>query len=152
MASKNSPSRADRAVKDANKKATKQTADTKATQSKKKPAQPPEPPVTIPAEIMIPLVCIGLFVLFLIIALKPEGVLIGFFKSLFLGLVGKLGFYVSIPAVLYIFIIYTFTRRTKKKLRGICTVAFTILCGGIAHLISKWGIKLISGFQLFTVL
>ena len=152
MASKNSPSRADRAVKDANKKATKQTADTKASQSKKKPTQPPEPPVTIPAEVMIPLVCIGLFVLFLIIALKPEGVLIGFFKSLFLGLMGKLGFYISIPAVLYIFIIYTFTRRTKKKLRSICTVAFAVLCGGIAHLISNWGIKLISGFQIFTVL
>ena len=152
MAQKNSPSRADRAVKDANKKSSKSSTDTQSTSNKKKQTAPPEPPVTIPSEVMIPLVCMGLFVLFLIIALKPEGVLIGFFKSLILGLIGKLGFYVSIPAVLYIFIIYTFTRRTKKKLRSICTVSFAVLCGGIAHLISNWGIKLISGFQVFTML
>jgi len=153
MAQKNSPSRADRAVKDANKKSTKANTESKTTPNKKKPTQPPEPPVTIPAEVMIPLVCIALFVFFLIIALKPdEGVLIGFIKSLILGLIGKLGFYVSIPAVLYIFVVYTFTRRTKKKLRSICTVAFAVLCGGISHLISNWGIKLISGFQIFTVL
>ena len=152
MAQKNSSSRADRAVKDASKKTSKPSADSKNPSGKKKQTTPPEPPVTIPSEVMIPLVCIGLFVLFLVIALKPEGVLIGFFKSLILGIIGKLGFYVSIPAVLYIFVVYTFTRRTKKKLRGICTVAFTILCGGITHLISNWGIKLISGFQIFTVL
>ena len=152
MAQKNSSSRADRAVKDANKKASKVSAENKTAANKKKQTAPPEPPVTIPSEVMIPLICIGLFVLFLVIALKPEGVLIGFFKSLILGLIGKLGFYVSIPAVLYIFIVYTFTRRTRKKLRGICTVSFAVLCGGISHLIANWGIKLISGFQIFTVL
>jgi len=108
MAQKNSSSRADRAVKDANKKSSKTGTASKNSGKKSVNTTPPEPPVRIPAEVLIPLVCAGLFVLFLVIALKPEGVLLKFIKAFVTGLLGQAGFYFSIPALLYIFISYTF--------------------------------------------
>ena len=149
MAQKNSNSRADRAVKDANKKSSKTGTASKNSGKKSVNTTPPEPPVRIPAEVLIPLVCVGLFVLFLVIALKPEGVLLKFIKAFVTGLLGQAGFYFSIPALLYIFISYTFCRKAKLKLRSICTVLFVFLCGVMYHLVVQRQI-LASGFALFT--
>lgn len=148
MAQKNGTSRADRAVKDANKKSSKNTTATKSSAKKTQNTTPPEPPVRIPAEVVIPLTCVGLFVLFLVIALKPEGVLLEFIKAFLLGMIGQAGFYFAIPALLYIFITYTFCRKAKLKLRGICTVIFVFLCGVMYHLAVQKQV-LSSGFTLF---
>ena len=51
----------------------------------------------------VALSCLGLFVLFLVISINPDGVFLQVFQSFFLGLFGKVGFYFSIPAFLYIF-------------------------------------------------
>ena len=134
MAQKNSSSRADRAVKDANKKASKVSAENKTAANKKKQTAPPEPPVTIPSEVMIPLICIGLFVLFLVIAVNPDGALLKVIESILVGLIGKAGFYIAIPALLYLFVIHIFSAKTAVKMRSICLTSFVILCGCIYHL------------------
>ena len=55
--------------------------------------------------------------------------------SFVLGLLGQAGFYFSIPAFLYLFLIHTFGRKTRVTLRSICTILFVIICGSIFHLV-----------------
>jgi len=148
MAQKNSHSRADRAVKEAAKKSSRASSSSKSSSKKDTPVKPPEPPVKLPSDVIIALVCAGLFVLFLISAFKPEGVLINLTKSFLLGMFGPAGFYFSIPALLYLFVVFTFLRRKRRNFKGICAVAFVFLCGAIYHLaVQKYALA--SGFAVF---
>ena len=75
-----------------------------------------------------------LFVLFLVIAINPDGALLKAMKSVILGLLGQVGFYFSIPALVYLFIIQTFGRKHAPAMRSICLIAFVFFCGSIYHL------------------
>ena len=77
---------------------------------------------------------IVLFVLFLVIAVNPDGALLKAMKSVILGLLGQVGFYFFIPAFLYLFIIQTFGRKHSPIMRSICVIAFVLLSGSIYHL------------------
>ena len=88
----------------------------------------------IPVRFISSALFLGLFVLLLIIAIQPEGVVLQLIESLVLGLVGDVGFYVSIPAFLYLFIIHAFSGKRPVKMRSVCLGLFVILCGCIAHL------------------
>ena len=77
---------------------------------------------------------IVLFVLFLVIAVNPDGALLKAMKSVILGLLGQVGFYFFIPAFLYLFIIQTFGRKHSPIVRSICVIAFVLLSGSIYHL------------------
>lgn len=95
---------------------------------------------TVPAERKIPVRLItsvtflGLFILFLVVFLQPEGIIIKFIESLIHGLIGRAGFIVSIPAFLYLFIIHAFSGKRPVKMRSICVAVLTVICGCIAHL------------------
>ena len=77
---------------------------------------------------------IVLFILFLVIAVNPDGALLRAMKSVILGLLGQIGFYFFIPAFLYLFFIQTFGRKHAPTMRSICLIAFVLLSGSIYHL------------------
>ena len=88
-----------------------------------------------PNHVLIAVASLGLFILFLVAALDPnDGWILAIIRSIILGLVGKVGFYFSIPALLYLFVIHTFGRKTKVQMRSICTILFVFFCGCIYHL------------------
>lgn len=102
----------------------------------------------IPATTITAIVCFILFFLFLVICIKPEGVILTAIGKLLNGLIGKAGFYFSVPALLYVFIINTFGRKKSVVMRSCCTAAFVLLCGCIYHLaVQTQGLA--SGLEIF---
>ena len=142
MAQKKRQSRADRAVTDAKKKSSPKAG---SASSKKSQAQSGKD--SIPFSIIVALVSAALFVLFLVISIKPDGILLRAVRSFLLGMIGKAGFYFSIPALLYLFIIHTFGRKTNVKTRSLCVLVFVFLCGIIYHLAVQT-LPLAKGFAL----
>ena len=141
MASNKKPSRAEKAVSDAQKKASGTKSSAKNTKSAPKKNTKKESPVKseytrfrMPGYAITAIVSAILFVLFLGISVNSEGWLLAFVKNVVLGLIGKVGFYFSIPALLYLFIINTFRTKTNIQMRSICLVSFVLLCGAISHL------------------
>ncbi len=89
---------------------------------------------SLPTRFITSGVFLSLFVLFLVIFLNPEGAITGLLESIFLGLLGKVGFIVSIPALLYLFIIHAFSGKRPVIMRSICLGIFVLLCGCISHM------------------
>ncbi len=139
MAEKSKASRAEQTVSGAKKKAS--TSKSSSKPAKKTPPTKKDPKVTteydspIPNSFVIAFLSLSLFILFVIICINPEGVLLQFVKSVILGLIGQAGFYFSMPALLYLFIIHTFGRKSAVKMRSICVLSCTFLCGMIYHLL-----------------
>ena len=143
MAEKKGSSRAEKAVSNLKKKVDA-PASTKSAGKKTPAAKGGKKKATvkteydsrgIPANILIAIVSLLLFVLFLLISINPDGALLRFVLSFVLGLLGQAGFYFSIPAFLYLFLIHTFGRKTRVMLRSVCTILFVIICGSIFHLV-----------------
>ena len=81
------------------------------------------------------IVSVILFFLFLVIAMGQEGFLLELTRKIFQGLFGVAAFYVSIPFLIYLFIILVFTPKGGPvKMRSFCTLGFIFLCGCISHL------------------
>ncbi len=93
----------------------------------------------IPVRVITSLSFLGGFILFLVMFFTPEtadgGALIKFLSKLICGLIGKVGFAVSIPALLYLFFIHAFSYDRPVKMRTICLVCFVLLCGCTSHLV-----------------
>ena len=140
MAQKKNPSRAEQAVSDVKKNTgsanSKQKASTKKSgaSNKAKPSTKAEKAASSGSGVPVSILSLALFALFAVLALNTEGAVLKLVKSIVLGFIGQAGFYFAIPALLYIFIIHTFGRRTAVKMRSICTVIFVMLCGCIFHL------------------
>ena len=143
---KNTSSRAEKIVTDAKKKTSANQSTSKnyskSSTNKKAPSTTKKTPKVkteydnpIPNHIVTALVCLVLFVLFAVISVNPDGILLKVIKSVVLGLIGQAGFYFSIPALLYLFIIHAFRRKKPVKLRTFCTVTLVFLCGALYHLI-----------------
>ncbi len=132
MAQKNQQSRADRAVSDA-KKNSGAKKPSKPDAGKKAPVSTPVTQ-TIPSSALAAIISLALFVLFLVIAIKPDGVLLQGIKSILFGLVGPAGFYFLIPVLLYLFLIHTFRSYTNVFMRSVCILGCVFLCGSIYHL------------------
>ena len=141
MADKKNSTRAAKAASDARKKpsapANKKASGTsgKSTASRKTPVVKTEydKPV-IPVNVIVALVSLLLFILFTVISVNPDGALLKVIQSVVLGLIGQAGFYFAIPALLYLFVIHTFSRKTAVRMRSICVVLFVFLCGSVYHL------------------
>ena len=84
--------------------------------------------------VLAAVLCVCLFVLFLVIAINPDGALLKALKSVILGLLGQVGFYFSIPALAAIFLIQTFGRKQKPVVRSVCVICVVFFCGSIYHL------------------
>ncbi len=132
MAPKKNVSRAQKAVSAAKKKSSSKQS------SAKKPT-PKSDDSRIPSNIVIGFICLVLFVIFLITAVKPTGALLKVIASVMMGLIGRTGFYFSIPALLYLFIIHIFSSQTALKMRSICLISFVLICGCLSHLVVQTG-------------
>ena len=98
----------------------------------RKPA--PKDETAIPPRLISAAVCIALFVVFLVMLFNPNGVLVKVLYTVVLGLIGRVGFYIAIPALLYLFIIHAFSGKRPVMMRTICLIAFVLICGSIHHL------------------
>lgn len=88
----------------------------------------------IPVRFISAAVCLILFVLFLVIFLKPEGALLKLLEGIITGLIGRVAFIVAIPALLYLFFIHAFSGERPVLMRTVCLGIFVFLCGCISHL------------------
>ena len=146
MAAKKSNTKALKAVNDTKKKTGNPSASVKKENTtNSKALQVTQPP--IPARAIGAVASLGFFVLFLFMGIKPDGALLEAILALLTGLVGKVGFYFSIPALLYIFIILISSKGQPVKMRVSCTGIFVFLSSSIHHLIVN-NQTLIGGFQL----
>ena len=140
MAAKKTSSRAQKAVTDVKRK-NPASLTTKSKASKKKSSTQKMLPAAVPEDNRLPIrvvlaaVSAGLFILFLVIAVKPDGVLLKAFQSILFGLIGKVGFYFSIPALLYMFMILVSSGKHPVKMRCYSLISFVLLCGCIFHLV-----------------
>ena len=142
---KKSTSKAEKTVQDSKKKASAATASSKSsgkkTAAKKPPAVKKNPKVSTEYENPISsgvtggIVCLFLFVLFVMILFKAEGALLLVTKSIVLGFLGEAGLLFFTPVFLYIAVINLFGRKIAVKMRSVCAVLFAFLCGVIYHLI-----------------
>ncbi len=130
MAEKKYKSQAEKAATSKNKK----------TPSKNKSNKNAAAEKTMPKERVVPTrfitstVFLALFVVLLVIYLSPEGILNRAFENVVLGLFGWVGYIVSIPALLYLFVIHAFSNKRPVMMRSLCVGFFVLLCGCIAHL------------------
>ena len=122
-------SQAEKAAAEAKKKKTSRKP---APTAKGKPA--PKDESVIPPRLISAAVCIALFVVFLVMLFNPNGVLVKVLYTVVLGLIGRVGFYIAIPALLYLFIIHAFSGKRPVKMRTACLIAFVLTCGSIHHL------------------
>ena len=152
MAEKKQTSKAEKMVKDTKKKVSSSGTSSK---PKKKPAPAKKNPKVkteyenpIPSSFIIAFLSIALFLLFVIIAVNPDGVLLRFIQSIILGLIGQAGFYFAIPCLLYLFVIHTFGRKKSVRMRSICVTVFAFLCGVLFHLMVESG-EITKGIEAF---
>ena len=140
MAEQKKKTQAEKAASAANAKRTKgATNHKKATKSAK--TQPENKSVSrsereqkIPMRVITAGCFLITFIVLLIIFFKPEGAIIKLFKNFLYGLWGTVGFYVAIPATLYLFVIHSFSGKRPVLMRSICMGVFILCCGCISHL------------------
>ena len=84
---------------------------------------------TVSSRAICAIVTLVLFVLFTVILLKPEGALLEFIYSFLLGIIGKAAFYISVPALLWLFLILITSRRKPVMQRSFCLIGFVLICG-----------------------
>ena len=73
----------------------------------------------VPVRLITSIISLCCFILFLIAFLNPEGMLVQFFEVLVLSMIGQIGFYVAIPALLYLFVIQAFSGKRPVILRSV---------------------------------
>ena len=150
MSEKTRKSQAERAA-DSKNKARKNTASKSSKNAKSANSAATNQKSDIPVRLISSLIWLALFVLFLIIAFLPGGVVIDLFSSLIYGLIGKVSFTVAIPVLLYLFIIHAFSGNRPIKMRTVCLIGFVIACGCITQL-GLDNHELPGGFQLLSEL
>ena len=89
----------------------------------------------IPARLISSLIFISLFVLFFVMFINPDGVMIKALDKGVHGLIGGIGFFVSIPVFLYLFIIHALSGKRPVKMRTVSLLLFVLCCGCIHHLV-----------------
>ena len=127
-------SQADKAAA-SKKKTAKKSAPQKATKAAKVSVNSVPAERKIPVRLISSVSLLGIFVLFLIIFFQPDGVVIRLLESFVHGMIGRAGFLVSMPGLLYLFIIHAFSGGRPIKMRTICIALFILVCGCISHLV-----------------
>ena len=83
-----------------------------------------------------------LFLTLLVIALNQEGFLLTFVRSAVFGLFGPVAFYLAIPAMLYLFVLYAFYGDQPTLLRSCCMMAAVFFAGCISHVTMGYQMEL----------
>ena len=102
------------------------------------------------------LIALLLFILHLLVAIYPDGIVIQWLGHLLKGLIGKAGFYLSIPALLCIFVILMFQKERKVMTRCIAWVSFPLTISCISQLMMKTdalgtGFSVVKNLYLFGI-
>ena len=136
MAEKKRKSQAEKTASAAKSKNSKNSNDTKSTKASKKsvPEQPVESVPKLPVRLISSAVILVLAVVFTVILFASEGALLTFLENVIHGLIGRTGFIVSVPVLIYLFIIHAFSGKRPIKLRTVCLICFVLLCGCVSHL------------------
>ena len=79
------------------------------------------------------LVTLVLFILFAVMAFNPEGALPELIRSFLLGIFGKAAFYISVPGLLWLFVILTLSHGRPVRLRSFSLIGFVLCCGCLSH-------------------
>ena len=116
------------------KKTKKTTASKKAAPKKTETPKQEAPKTRMPGRAVAALISITLFLIFLVMSLNPKGALLLFLINIIHGLIGKVSFYIAIPALLYLFVIQAFSGKRPVIMRSVCLVAFILLCGCASQL------------------
>ena len=134
MSEKKRKTQAERAADNAKKR--KATAPVKGTKTEKAAAKPADKKdkSTIPIRVISSLACIGLFVIFLVSLIWPSGWLVKLFSDFIHGMIGRAGYIVITPVLLFLFVIHAFSGERPIKMRTVCLLVFTFACGCITHL------------------
>ena len=158
---KKSASKAEKTVNATKKKASAANNSSKSSAkkpaAKKPPAAKKNPKVSTEYENPISngvtggIVCMFLFVLFLLILFKPEGALLLVTRAVVLGLIGEAGLLFFTPVFAYVGFINLFGRKTAVKMRSTCAIVFAFLCGVIYHLIVS-ALSIADGFAVIPAL
>ena len=134
MADKKKKSQAEKAVSAAkNKNKSASSASKKSNTAEKDSSKERKLPVRFYSSTTF----LGLFILFLILSLNQEGKITGFIANFLYGTIGFAGFIISIPVLLYLFLIHASSGKRPVKMRTICLSVFVILCGCLHHLFSN---------------
>ena len=100
--------------------------------NKATPKKAAEEKTAIPVRLITSIISLGMFVLFLVMFLWPEGMLVEkILLPFILGLIGKAAFYMAIPALLYLFVIQAFSAKRPVILRSVSLIVFVLICGCI---------------------
>lgn len=135
---KKSASKAEKTVQDTKKKAPSCSSSKSAAKkpaAKKPPAVKKDPKVSteydnpISSGVTGGIICLFLFILFVLLLFKTDGALLLVTKSIVLGFLGEAGLLFFTPVFLYISVINLFGRKMAVKMRSICAVLFAFLCG-----------------------
>ena len=103
--------------------------------------QAPTETLQIPARLITSSICAVCFFLFLFAFLNPEAVFLGFILKLVTALIGQIAFYVSIPALLYLFVIHAFSGNVRHCALN-AKVPISVTKGSPSRIIStKYGAK-----------
>jgi len=132
MAEQKKKSQAEKAVA---KNRNEERANKKPEKKPDKKAEKPEQETGIPVRLISALVFIGLFVLFFVMFINPDGMIIKALDKFVHGLIGSVGFFVSIPVFLYLFIIHALSGKRPVKTRTVCLLLFVLICGAIHHML-----------------
>ena len=109
----------------------------KATSGKNEPAKqvtPAKQESQVPVRLITSVVFLGCGILFGVILFACEGALLTLIQRLVHGLIGRVGFIISIPVLLYLFVIHAFSGKRPVALRTVCLLMFVLVCGCISHL------------------
>ena len=117
-----------------NKKSGKSSADTAA---KRAVAEAEKGSGMISTRAICALITLVLFVLFAVMAFNPEGALPEMIRSFLLGIFGKAAFYISIPALLWLFVILTLSRGRPVRMRSFSLIGFVLCCGCLSHFMTE---------------
>ena len=141
MAQKNKPSQAERAAESKKRSASQKSESKKVdkaekdTNKKQDTAENVMDPIHIPVRFIGAVMCLVLFVLFVVMLFKADGILPNFAYDLTVGLIGKTGFFLCIPVLAWLFGIIAFSGNKPVSKRCVCLCVFVLLVGCIAHLI-----------------
>ena len=92
----------------------------------------------IPPRLISSVVFLGLFILLLVVYLKPVGLIPKMLNDILCGLLGKVGFVISIPACVYLFVIHAFSNKRPVIARSVFVGVFVLSCGCLFHLSNNY--------------
>lgn len=133
MAEKKRMSQAEKAASAAKKSVNKRATQKNNSANKSKNTSTSAQKQELPIRLITSIVFLCLFILFLLAFFLPEGFIFDLLNPLVQGILGRAGFIVSIPVLLYLFFIHAFSGDRPVSMRTACLAVFVVICGCIMH-------------------